>query len=186
MRRITKAAAEDVIEKLSLGAANRELAGYWLSLWQGNDPPQYERFDSARLSALVPNMMLFEVLPENHVTVRKAGIDLCRILREDLDGTDWVRPAPVRCHGVRMRNFSAVARGAAMIGRRRIAMAVGSTRYNEELVLPFAPRSDGTCPVIGHADWKMDYHLRFTAITDIENLAHDSILQFRKRASGDL
>ncbi|HEY4941236.1 MAG TPA: PAS domain-containing protein [Rhizomicrobium sp.] len=186
MRGITKAAAEDVIERFSLGAANRLLAGYWLSLWQGDDPPRYERFNSAGLSDLVPNLMLFDVLPERHVTIRKAGIDLCRILNEDLDGTDWVKRAPMRSHRLYMRNFSTVARGAAIIGRRRISMASGGPRFNEELVLPFAPRADGTCPVIGHVDWKMDYRLRFRAIIAMENIADDRILPFRKKASGDL
>jgi hypothetical protein len=186
MRRVMKATAEDAIERFSLGAANRLLAGYWLSLWQGDELPEYERFKFVGLSELIPNMMLFDVLPEHRVMVRKAGTDVCRILNEDLDGTDWVRPAPMRNHRLRMRHFSAVARGAAIIGRRRMSMAFGGHRFNEELLLPFASRADGTCPVIGHADWKIEYRLRFTAITGMDNLADDRILPFGKMASAGL
>ena len=185
MRGMTKAAAEDVMERFSLGAANRLMAGRWLSLWQGNDLPQYEQFNFTGLSELVPNIMLFDVLPEAQVTIRKAGIDVCRILREDLDGTDWVKRAPLRNRRLYMRNFSAVARGAAIVGRRRISMAFGGPRFNEELMLPFARRADGTCPVIGHVDWKMD-RLKFGAITKMEITANDKILPFGKSATAHL
>lgn len=186
MLKITKAAAEHAIERFALGEANRLLAGHWLSLWQGDDLPRYEHFNLAKLRDLVPNILLFDVLPEKRVTVRKAGNDISRILHGDLDGRDWVESAQLRYRNIFMRNFSAIARGAAMKGCRRLSMANASAIYNEELALPFATRADGTCMVIGHVDWKMDYHRRFTAITGIPPLAGDRVLRFGKNISNDL
>jgi hypothetical protein len=179
--KITKAAAEDAIERFSLGAANRLLAGHWLSLWQGDDLPHYEQFNLAGFGPFIPNMLLFDVLPERRVTVRKAGSDVCTVLHRNLEGVDWVTLASLRYRNMFMRNFAAVAGGAAMRGRRILTMTDGSSRIDEELVLPFAPRADGICPVLGYVDWKMDRHLTLTSISEIPNVAGDKILPFRKK-----
>jgi hypothetical protein len=103
--KITKAAAEDAIERFSLGAENRLLAGHWLSLWQGDELPQYEQFGFAGFGAFIPNTFLFDVLPQRRVTVRKAGSDVCTILHENLEGADWVTRSPLRYRNMLVRNF---------------------------------------------------------------------------------
>jgi hypothetical protein len=156
MSATAKSDAEDAIERMNLGAANRLLAGYWLSLWDGDALPRRERFDPARVSSLMSSLLLFDVVPDNEVTVRMAGSDVERLSGRDFNGCDWVAAAPTRLRGMRVRNLTAVARGAVLSARRRMRMSIGSDRFNEELVLPFAANDDGLCPVVAYADWQLD------------------------------
>jgi hypothetical protein len=187
VRKITKAAAEAALEKLKLGSSNRAFAGYWLSLWEGDELPRHERFDHYRIEGLSPNLIEFDVLPESRVMVRKAGRETCEILGEDVNGIDWVLYARIRNRRSRMRNLTAIANGAVNIVRRRLTMVSGPAVFNEELLLPFAPDSDGICPVVAHTDWKIDRALRLTGISEIEPLPRDSrLFAIRGRAPAAL
>jgi hypothetical protein len=154
--RMRKAAAEIAIERMNLGHANQILSGYWLSLWQGDSLPRREQFDPMQVKSLLANLMVFDVVPDNAVTVRSAGSDLKLITGDDLNGRDWVARAPLRLQNMRMRNLTAVTQGAILWARRRIYFAGGVTHYNEELVLPFAPNADGQCSILAYPDWKLD------------------------------
>lgn len=183
---MTKAAAEDAVERLNLGAANRLLAGYWLSLWQGNALPRREQFDPSLVKPLLPNLMLFDVVPENKVTVQLAGSDVKRITGQDFNGVDWVGWVPVRYRGMRMRNLTAVARGAVMTCHRRMQMTVGNDRFNEELVLPFAINDDGLCPVVAHPDWRLDPVTTVGVPVIIEHCARDhKVVTFANKKQAD-
>lgn len=183
MRKITKAAAETALEKFKLGSSNRAFAGYWLSLWQGDELPRHESFDPYRIGGLSPNLIQFDVLPERGVTVRKAGRETCEILGLDVNGLDWIMYARIRNRRFRLRNFTAITNGAVNIVRRRLTMVSGPSVYNEELLLPFAPSPDGIYPVVAHTDWKIDHALRLTGISEIEPLPSDSrLLAIRGKA----
>jgi hypothetical protein len=182
VQNITKDAAERAIEKLSLSDKNRAFAGYWLSLWQGNELPRPERFDLARLPTLTPGVMVFDVLPDRSITVRSAGIDICRAVGQRLNGIDWITHAAVRNRGLRIRNFTGVAEGSVLIGRRPFLLAGGSLRINEELALPLAADADGASTVIAYTDWKTDEPDWFKNITDISRIAqYNQMLSLRPR-----
>jgi hypothetical protein len=184
VQRIAKAAAETALEKLDLSATNRAFAGYWLSLWQGDDLPRVERFDPGLLRDLVPNLIVFDAVPGKHVMVRKAGRETCAIVGEELDGIDWVMTARVRNRRLRMRNFDTLMDGAILFTRRRLTMLSGPPAFNQELVLPFAGDPHGVHPIVAHTDWKIDRDRRLNGIAEIEPLAHDHRLlsiQSRKR-----
>ena len=182
MQRITKAAAEIALEKLSLSATNRAFAGYWLSLWQGDELPRLERFDCDLVRELVPNLIVFDAVPGRHVIVRRAGRETCAVIGAELDGVDWVMTARVRNRKLRMRNFDTIADGAVLFTRRRLTMVSGPPLFNQELVLPFARDPDGMHPVVAHTDWKMDHARRLNGIAEIEPLAHDhKLLSIRSR-----
>jgi hypothetical protein len=184
VQRITKAAAEIALEKLDLSATNRAFAGYWLSLWQGNELPRLEAFNPDLVRELVPNLIAFDAVPGRHVMVRRAGQETCAIVGETLDGTDWVMRARVRNRKLRMRNFDAITDGAILFARRRLTMVSGPPVFNQELVLPFAGDLDGIHPVVAHTDWKIDRTRRLNGIAEIEHLARDHRLlpiQSRKR-----
>lgn len=181
MQKTTKDAAEQAIETLSLGEKNRAFVGYWLSLWQGDALPERERFDLMQLKALAPGMMMFDVLPQNRVAVAQAGIDVCRAVGEPLDGIDWVARSVIRNRGVRMRNFSGVAEGSLLVCRRTFRLTTGRLCANEELILPFATRPDGTTPVMAYTDWKIDISA-IRSIAEISQAApHHKVLPLRRR-----
>jgi hypothetical protein len=181
--RIRKAAAEEALEKLRLSPDNRAFAGYWLSLWQGDELPFRQAFNPWHIRELVPNLIEFEAVPQTRVTIRKAGREIVQIAREELDGVDWVMGAPVRERGVRMRSFTKLTDGAISIVRRRLTMASGPPLYNEELSLPFAPHG-GIHPVVAHADWKVDPRLRRSSILEIEIMARNySVLSICRKSS---
>jgi hypothetical protein len=181
VQKITKDAAEHAVEKLCLGEKNRAFAGYWLSLWQGDALPEQARFDLGQIKALAPGAMIFEVLPARRVTVGYAGADVCRAVGEQLTGIDWVARSVVRNRGVRMRNLSAVATGSLMICRRTFRMPSGRLCANEELVVPFAAKADGTHQAIALTDWKIDGTDGLASITEIADAAHYNILALRRR-----
>jgi hypothetical protein len=184
MSKISKVAAERSLEKLKLSDTNREFAGYWLSLWQGDALPRYDAFNPHRIARLVPNLLAFEALPEKSVVVRKAGREICRVAHQELDGADWITAAPLRGRGLRMRAFTRITEGAIMHVRRRMTMVSGPPRFNEELVLPFAPDADGIHPVLAHADWKLEPALKFHGIAEIEYVTRDhTILTIRRGAA---
>jgi hypothetical protein len=182
VQKITKAAAETALEKLDLGATNRAFAGYWLSLWQGNELPKFESFRSEPVRELASNLIVFDTVPGNRVTVRSAGRDISTTVRAELDGVDWVMFGPVRGRRLRMRNFEAIADGAIMLVRRRLTMVSGSPIFNQELILPFAPSLDGTHLSAAHVDWRIDDARRLNGIAEIEPLARNhKILSIQSR-----
>jgi hypothetical protein len=153
---MSKSAAEDAVERLSPGEANRLLAGYWLSLWQGDELPRVEAFDMAVVKPLLPHLLMVDVVPENSASIRVAGPGIEAVTGANLNGINWIAWAPTRLRNMRMRNLTAVARGGIMVCRRKMTMTIGKDHHNEELVLPFAINGDGMCTVMVYADWRMD------------------------------
>ena len=181
---IAKAAAEAALEKLDLSATNRAFAGHWLSRWRGDELPRLEDSDPGMIRELAPNLMVFDALPGQRVTVRRAGRDICTIVGAELTGIDWILWARLRNRKLRLRNFDAIADGAIMFTRRRLTMASGPATFNQELVVPFAVDANGLQPIVAHTDWRIDRSRRANGIAEIESLAHDNRLlsiQSRKR-----
>jgi hypothetical protein len=168
---LNKTAAENAIAELGLSAANKSLANYWLSLWRGDALPERSQFRPNKIRALLPNLLMFDVVPDKSVTVRLAGTGLRYILGEDITGRNWLELTRVHHRPTRLRNLSAVARGAVMSARRRVTMVAGDDHINEEIVLPFARDEDGQSQVVAHAVWGLD---RGTLATDIRNIEDDT------------
>ena len=183
LQKITKDTAESAIEKLSLGEKNTAFVGYWLSLWRGDELPRFETFDMARLPALAPMMVLFDVVPERSVIVRSAGSEVCRAVGRQLAGLDWIAYAAARNQKLRMQNMSEVANGSVLLARRPFSLATGTPRANEELVLPFAPNADGVTPVVACTDWKIDEPDWYKRVIDVAYVAHDKMVRLRRRKS---
>jgi hypothetical protein len=95
------------------------------------------------------------------------------MLDAELTGRDWIAMAPPAHRAIRLRNLSAVARGAVLVTHRRAAMVAGDDCSNEEIALPFAPEDSGVHPIMVHVDWRLDHLTKMTAITQIEHEALD-------------
>ncbi|MGZ7103783.1 MAG: PAS domain-containing protein [Candidatus Angelobacter sp.] len=163
--------AEGAIATLGLRDTNNSFANYWLSLWEGDELPGRSKFSPGKIKPLLPFLLVFDVVPDESVTVRLAGTGFRYILGEDITGKDWLAMTRAHHRPTRLGNLSAVARGSVMKAQRRIKMVVGEDRINEEIVLPFAPEKGGTCQVVAHAEWGVD---PLTKAADIRNIEDDT------------
>jgi hypothetical protein len=167
MSELKKCVAEKAIAGLALAPSNAELARHWLSLWPGDELPLRAAFRPAKLKPYLPNLLLFNVVPDASVTVRLAGTGFRHILGTELTGKDWIALAPESYRATRLGLFSAVARGAVVVAHRRVALNDGADQISEEILLPFAPEADGASPVLVHVDWKPQQFLRIQSVAQV-------------------
>jgi len=157
-------AAERTIEALHLARSNGELAARWLGLWQGNALPPRESFRPANFKNFLPTVVLLNVVPDVSVTVRLAGTRYAHILGREMTGMDWIAAAPERHRATRLEGLSRIARGAILLGHRRLATTDGDDYICEEIILPFAPDAHGVTPVLAHADIPTDRYLKIKSV----------------------
>lgn len=162
-----KRAAVETIAALNLEADNRELAEHWLSLWPGDALPPRAAFHPAHMKPYLPNILLFNVVPDASVTVRLAGTRYNHILGTELTGKDWLAAAPEHYRAVRLNLFNAIARGAVAMDHRLLAMSVGDDIVVEEILLPFAAEANGVCPVLVHVNLKATQYLKIKSIKQV-------------------
>lgn len=147
--------ARETIAILGLSPSNRAFADYWLSLWSGHALPRRDAINPAKLKALLPNLLILDVVPDRSVTVRLAGTTFNEVLGLELTRQDWLALAPPEYRAERLRIFSDIALGAIGRGMRRVEMDSAEDYVCEELLLPFAAEDTGEVrPVICHLDWK--------------------------------
>ena len=111
-----KEVAEKAIRSLHLEASNQQFADYWLSLWQDDDLPARASFSPARLKAILPSLLMYDVIPEQSVIIRLAGTGYDLILGPSLAGKDWIALTPEDYRATRLQTFSTIARGAVIEG----------------------------------------------------------------------
>ena len=68
-----KSIAEGAIATLGLKDTNNSFANYWLSLWEGDELPERSKFSPSKIKPLLPFLLVFDVVPDESVTVRLAG-----------------------------------------------------------------------------------------------------------------
>jgi len=147
-------AASRIVSDLELAAANLGLSQHWLSMWSGNILPGRNAIRPANLKSFLPNLILFDVVPEESVVVRLAGTQVNFALGTELTGRDWIDLAPPAHRAERLRIFSHIVSGAIGRGVRSIEMQTRKTHCFEEILLPL--RGDGdsdALPVLCHVDW---------------------------------
>ncbi len=142
--------AERVVAELQVDAMNRALAEYWLSLWQDEALPSRASLKPAELKTYLPNLVLFDTLPNKSVSIRLVGTYIERSLKTELTGKDWIAMAPKSYRAERLRILSTIARGGLGVGHRRVPCTFDQHYICEELLLPFAEEAGGTCPVMAH------------------------------------
>ena len=151
MQMFDRGAALRIVSGLGLAPANRAIADHWLSLWTGAGLPDRSALRPASLKALLPNLVLFDVVPGRSVVVRLAGTTMAQVLGVELTGRDWIESAPREYRPQRLRIFSDIAHGAIGRGVRKVEMKAGGSRTCEEILLPF--RGKESQLVVCHVDW---------------------------------
>jgi len=159
-----KQVAERAIDALHLERSNRELAARWLELWQGNALPPREAFRPANFKPFLSTIALFNVVPDESVTIRLAGTRFSHILGREITGLDWIAAAAEEHRAARLKIFSDIARGAILVDYRRFATVDGEDYVSEEMALPFAPDAHGITQVLAHANIPIDRYLRIKSV----------------------
>lgn len=159
--------ANDVVATLGLEESNRALADHWLSLWDGDALPPRANFNPGKLKKFLPNIIMFNVVPDVSVVVRLAGTGFRHFLNSELTGGDWIALAPASHRAPRLHLFSAIARGAVLVAHRRISMTVGGDYLSEEILLPFASEPGGSSPVLVHINFKPEHFLKIRSMAAV-------------------
>lgn len=158
---------EAIIERMNLEASNAVLIDYWLSLWADGKPPPRAKLSLTKIKQFLPGILLFEVIPDQRVTVRLAGTGYRYILKKDPTGEDWIAAAPQDHRATRLKIFSAVARGAILVAHRRIAMLRGQDMISEEILVPFLPDPTGAVPVLARVNFSEGDLMRIKSISQV-------------------
>jgi len=154
MNRFDTFAIARMLDDLDLTRHNRELTGYWLSLFHGGELPDRRNFQPAPVRGLLPNLMILDVVPDRSVTVRLAGTMFRAELGLALEGKDWLAFVPADYRPRRLRFLSDIATGAIGRGVRRVDMLPTGHHTAEEVAVPFCPESgSGVHPILAHVDW---------------------------------
>ena len=147
--------AIQAFERLGLTGANRRLAVYWLSLWDGDQMPTRAQFQPGAVRDLLPGIGIFAVNPGVSTHCRLAGTELTRAIGRDLTGLSWQAYTPPDEWKLRLDRNSEIAKGSVGIGIRFTQDRNGETERAIELQLPFADvAEDGTRQILFHLDWR--------------------------------
>jgi hypothetical protein len=142
-------------EKLSLSPTNEKLARYWLSLWNGEAPPNRAQLSPARVKDLLPGIGIFEVRPGESSRCRLSGTAIQHALGHEIAGLEWRQYTPTDQWHARLARNAQIAEGGVGIGLRR-----GPQGVTQELQLPFADRTeDGARLILFHLDWRPEDRL---------------------------
>jgi hypothetical protein len=156
--RFDKQAAMKAVAEAKLAPSNNAVAEHWFSLWDGDALPTRSQFRPAKVKALLPDLVLFDVIPEKSVIVRLAGTNVAKALGFELTGRDWLAAAEPDQRAGRLAYFTAVVKGAVGYAHRDVTMSYGGNTRSEEMLLPFAADSGTDAhAVLCHIDWPREF-----------------------------
>ncbi len=121
--------------------AAREVAAYWLSLWD-DKPPTLAKFNLAALSQHISGIAIMAVKPGESVRCVWAGANYKLGLARDITGADMLAITPPEQRAARLQGNSALVLGTIQIGMRSVRSQNGKL-LTQELYLPFAERNAG-------------------------------------------
>jgi hypothetical protein len=151
---LVKSDALHLLSQIEFSPRCKQIAEYWLSIWDGDLLPQRGRVEIARIKSLLPGVILFDVVPNKSVKVRLAGTEFWSILKLQLTGGDWLAMTPLKDRAERLRIFSAVARGAIGFNQWGFEIEQRGMAVGEKLLLPLRGNAEDTAiPVLGFVDW---------------------------------
>ena len=149
------AAATSALATLELGAVNRELADYWLSLWQGGRLPARGAVDPVRLKKFLPGLSILEIHPDESVRYRIAGQAFRAAYGFDPSGRDVIQMTPPAQRAARLARFKSFVAGHVGAAIRVIPRGEEPDVISQDLVLPLGGRAaDGARTWIFHNSWR--------------------------------
>ena len=148
-------ATRSALEAVNFTARNRQLANYWLSLWQDGILPARQAFNPRAVPTLLAGICIFDVTPEKQVICRLAGSAIRSALGLELTNVDWLAQLEPADRPHRLKRFTDLTRDSVARSLRRAVDTEGRERIAEEILLPFGDVGpDGARQVITHSDWR--------------------------------
>lgn len=80
----SKAAAQQCFDMEPLGPNGQRVANYWLSLWRGDALPSRADFKPRDVADQLPNICIFDVIPDKSVRCRLFGSILVQGIGRDM------------------------------------------------------------------------------------------------------
>ncbi|HEY4273862.1 MAG TPA: PAS domain-containing protein [Rhizomicrobium sp.] len=176
-----------ILAQVDFSERCQQLADYWLSLCSDTALPQRDSIDPARIKALLPGIIIFEVVPDVSVRVGLSGMDFRGALKIELSGADWIARTPAKDRAERLKIFSQVARGAIAFNRWCFTHNVPGVGVAmcEKLLLPLRARTGiPAIPVLGFVDWN-DTRQKSGCNISLEHIAPPELIgsSFAEQAS---
>jgi hypothetical protein len=175
---LAKIDARQILSQIDFSPRCRQIADYWLSIWDGDLLPGRSCINPASIKPLLPGVIIFEVVPGMSVTVGLSGTDFQSALKCELTAADWLNRTPLKGRAKRLRIFSQIARGAIGFNRwcfTHDVQGVG-VAICEKLLLPLRPDGDDAAIcVLGFVDWS-DARQKFGCRINLEYIAPPELI----------
>jgi hypothetical protein len=147
--------AQAAIGQLRFNGANREVASYWLSLWDNDRPPALERFRLDRVPQHKPAIMTCRVLRRKELRCIQAGSYLPMALGFDPVDRDLLTLLPEVQREERLAWCWQIAEGAMAVQYRTFKSSDGRLVEAQGISLPFLDvAADGARFFLMHTNWR--------------------------------
>jgi hypothetical protein len=142
-------------ESFGLHGTNAALAIYWLSLWDGNRPPQRSAFNPMQVRELLPAIAITQMSANDEAVCRLSGSHIDQAIGRPLLGVKVIDLVDGRQRPVRRARLKAIVDGGVSLSRVRYDSASGDDAYAEVIQLPFhGVMEDGSRQFLSHMDWR--------------------------------
>ncbi|GEM_PF-977535 len=175
LNNFSKAAALHCFEEEPVGKEAEGVVRYWLSLWRGDALPRRADFSPRQIVDQLPNIAIFEIVPDQSIRCRLAGSHIVEGAGLDITGKDILALTPLAERPIRLSRFSTIARGAIGRGLRPGFRDSGEAQFAEEIMLPFGDVSaSGARQVLVHIDWRQTaFNPTRVGIENTSGLSHE-------------
>ncbi|MGN6514230.1 MAG: PAS domain-containing protein [Rhizomicrobium sp.] len=155
MAHFDQASAANAVEAMGFGAANRRLARYWLSAWNGDVPPTRGDILPSKIKDLLSGIAIVELRKDGVAYCRLAGSAICMAIGIDITGRDILTLTPPEFRAERRARYDRVTSGAISRCVKRLRTRFNETILVEDIQLPLSGVSEGGIgQLLYHADWR--------------------------------
>jgi len=146
--------AVSAIESLGLSELNLRFACYWLSLWQGEQPPTRDRFAPSDVRELLPGVALVEIRSNLDPICRLSGTAIDVAVGRPITGANLLEFVSGEDKAVRQNRLATIVKGSVSLSRTSYEQA-GVAKLIETVQLPFYGKTeDGSHLYIAHTNWR--------------------------------
>ena len=155
MRKWDRSKALAALESFGLHGTNASLAVYWLSLWNGDRPPERGAFNPAQVKDLLPAIAITEVRQSGDAVCRLSGTFIDMAIGQPMLGLNVVSLVENEHRQIRRARLRTLVDGGVALSKVRYEGPSGEDAFAEVLQLPFyGPMEDGSRQFLAHISWR--------------------------------
>jgi hypothetical protein len=150
-----RAKALAALEAFKLTGANAEVASYWLSLWDGDRPPNRAAFDPNHLRDQLPAIALMQVAQNGDTICRLSGRFIDAAMGMPMRGVSMLDLVEGEERKLRSQRLGAIVAGQIGLSHTRFETDDHEPGVAETIQLPFfGMMEDGTRRYLTHTNWR--------------------------------